>query len=360
MSEIDPIEEQREALEHTLSKARRELGRLRGKANFSDALEQITRRQAALGEHRASLEKLRGRGYVWRPELEEALSTAAGEVDGLLGTLREEARHAEQMLRERFERADRMAARIRGDVLDQEGEIRALEDMVEGTEDAVEEYESKLKALARPFQDRVDGLARKLKDLHWTCDQFDDASFDLRPEENVLAAAEALWEDAPGDDDGVPGRLMFTDLRVRFEQKEEVVTKKKFFFFAAEKELQQGLFINEPVGHLLASDDSTRGMVFKDQLLTLRWHDKAQAPSTTTFKLSSGSAKDWDEVVEMLMSGEITRFRVDGDAAAGAAGAPVDWPRSCRGCGSAMPAPVKGQTVLACPYCGTEHGVTLA
>jgi len=357
---VSDTEQHRQRLESTLSAARRDLAKARNEAHFADAIEQVSRRKAALPEHRAGLERLRSRGYAWRPELEVDLVTAEGEVDALLAALREDSRDAERALRSRFERAERSSDRIRGDVLDDEAEIEEMKAAVDDLEAAVDEAEKRLKAQAKPYSDRVDGVAKRIKELHWTMDQFDAATFDMRPEENPVAAAEAIWEDLPGDSDGCPGLLLFTDLRVRFEQREEVVTKKKFFFFTAEKEDVQAIQLDEPVGNLMASDDSTRGMVFKDQLLTFRWSDKAQAPSSTTFKLTSGSAKDWDDVVEMLISGDINRFRVDGDSAPSNAGAPLDWPRNCLGCGSAMPAPVKGQTVLPCPYCGTEHQVTLA
>jgi hypothetical protein len=360
MSEtVDPIEQRRQRLERQFSDARRALGELRGRLSFSSVTEQVTRRQSELSQHAESLQKLRGRGYIWRPDLEQKLEIAGGEVAGLVAALREEARQAEYRLRSQLERVEGLADRVRGDVLDDAAEISNLDSAVEGLKKAVDESEDKLEALAKPFIDRVSEVQKKLKDLHWTMDVFADASYELQPEENPVAVAEALWTDAPGDDDGVPGRLIFTDLRVRFEQKEEVVTKKRFFFFAAEKELQQGLVINEPLGHLLASDDSTRGMVFKDQLLTFGWHERARAPRQTTFKLSSGNAKEWDEIVEMLMSGDLIRHRV-GEAAASNVGTPVNWPQNCAGCGAVMPAPVKGQTVAACPYCHTEHQITLA
>lgn len=359
MSDASPEDQKRQRLESTLDRARRELGKARNEAQFASIIDEVSRRKAKLPEHRSELERLRSRGYTWRPELEADLTTATEEVDALLGALREDSRDAERALRSRFERVERASDRIRGDVLGDEREIEELEDAVDDLEKAVDEAEKRLKAQALPFNGRVDGAAKRLKELHWTMDQFEGASFKMRPEENPVAAAEAIWEDLPGDDDGCPGLLLFTDLRVRFEQREEVVTKKKFFFFTAEKEDVQEVQLDEPVGNLMASDDSTRGMVFKDQLLTFRWSEKANAPSSTTFKLTSGSAKDWDDVVEMLMSGDINRFRVSGDASPSNAGMPVDWPRSCRGCGSAMPSPVKGQTVLVCPYCSTEHQVTL-
>lgn len=348
-----------EELKDKLEDIQRDAGELTGRLSFREQQERINIGERHLAEARDQLARLRGRGYRWRPDLEEK----QGKADKLLPGIRKEllgaSERAARDLRPRIEELVREVREVakRGSPLKQEPAIRALGGEKDGLDRALDEAEGKLKALVDPFKLPVEQLQAALKDLHWTLDQFEAASFKVQPEESPLAVASATWEDAPGGPQ--KGLMLLTDHRVRFEQKEEVTTKTTFFFFSAEKKLVQELRIDEPVGHLAASDDSTRGWVMKDQLLTFGWAAAAKCPKKTTFKVE-GDAKSWDEVVESLRSGDLERHRYQGALPeTDAVGIPVEWPEKCQTCGAGLTPPVKGQGVLTCGYCGQNHDVKL-
>lgn len=367
MTTENPREARRQKLARTLDNLRDDIADLKGEITFSELVEDVSEATASLPDLTEELKRLRSRGYAFRGDLEETLAEARSSADTVMTALRREIDQVDNRLQREVSRLSRDAAEITGNPLHNADSIESLESTVRGVKSEVSATSDRLEAHSTPLLKSISDVKAKVKDLHWTLDQFDSATFKMAPEERPIAAAEATWEDAP-DADKPAGMLMFTDHRVRFEQKEERVTKRKFFVFAAEKESLQELMLDEPVGHLLDSVDSTRGWVMKDQLLTFSWSKKATAPATTTFEITSGSAADWDGVVELIRSGDLERYqaeaaatsqpqRIAGGAPAGAAAHKVVWPEKCAGCDAPLEAPVKGQTALICPYCGTNHPV---
>lgn len=348
-------------LADTLKEIQRDAGQCLEALSFADVLSTVERARAQLEETEAELTRLRARGYAWRGDLEGQLAGArAAEADAVSAT-QATIRDRAHDLRPRVDALAREAREIarRGNVLAQALAIETLDTERDGVERAVRAAEQQARAHLEPFTGPIAPVAAKVKDLHWTLDSFESASFKLAPSESVLAAAEAVWDDPP-DSVKKAGLLLLTDHRLRFEQREEIVTRKTFFFFAAEKEQVQKLWIDEPIGHLASSDDHTRGWVLKDQLLTFSWSGEARCPKTTTLELSSGTAKEWDDVVEAIRAGDLDRHRYRGEVAAAATlSVPVSWPERCVSCGGALNPPVKGQTVIVCGYCGHNHPVVV-
>ncbi|MFT5682211.1 MAG: polyhydroxyalkanoate synthesis regulator phasin [Myxococcota bacterium] len=367
MSNKDLKDQRRRKLERTLDGLRDDIADLSGEATFSELVKAVSDATATLPAHTEDLKRLRSRGYAFRGDLEVTLEEAHKTCEPVMAALRREIDQVDNRLQREVSSLSRDAARITGNVLQNSDSIESLESKVRGVKSEVSATSDRLKAHSDPLLKSINELKGKVKDLHWTLDQFDSATFNMAPEERPIAAAQAIWEDAP-DADKPAGMLMFTDHRVRFEQKEERVTKRKFFVFAAEKESLQALMLDEPVGHLLDSVDSTRGWVMKDQLLTFSWSPKAKTPSTTTFEITSGSAADWDGVVELIRVGDLASYESEaaatsrapdlaGGAPAAGAAHKVSWPDKCTTCDAPLEAPVKGQTALPCPYCGTNHAV---
>lgn len=350
-----------EELTEQLASIQRDAGNFAGRLSFTEQLERTNIAERQLGEATENLARLRGRGYRWRPDLEEKLGEARGLLPKVRKSLKEETETAAHNLRNRVDALTKEARNLahRGNPLKNEAAIRGLDGERDGLDQAIDQAERRLKALVDPLTAPLDSAKAALKDLHWTLDRFEHASFKLQPEESPVAAAQATWEDATVGE-AVTGHLFFTDHRLRFEQDEEVVTKKTFFFFAAEKQQVRKLWIDEAIGHLSASDDSTRGWVMKDQLLTFSWAKGVNCPAKTTFKVQ-GSAKEWDDIVELLRSGDLERHRYKGELPkTDAVGVPVSWPEKCIACGAGMTPPVKGQGTLSCPYCGQHHDVVLS
>jgi hypothetical protein len=243
------------------------------------------------------------------------------------------------------------------------GNVTALDRLEESAKDlqrSVDAEQERLKAVAKPFTDAYDALEREVKDAHKHLDRFGSARFQLQAGENPYRTSECTWQDF--SQGAVNGFLYLTDKRVRFEQKETVTTK-KFLFFTASSEDKHELLLDEPVGNIARSDDSTKGLVFKDQLVTLTWQNARVQKST--FDINSGeTAKDWDTWIEELRSGQLAhRMKKAGEGAVApppTLGMPVDAPTKCSACDASLDAPVRGMTVLMCKYCGQRHDLKFA
>jgi hypothetical protein len=328
-------------------------GDLAPRCAFSSLTDQLKSARAAVDELTGLLARARSRGYRYNKALEGRLAEAGRQGPEATAAVLQESRGLGDRLRPRI---DALLARARALAADrdltQDGPaVDLLEDELRDLDDELDAAERRLGALAGPVVDTIKDARAALTKIHALLDKFEAASFKLQAGENPIAAVGASWEDAQGG--AKKGVLFLTDDRVRFEHDEEVVTKKTLFFFAAETKRVQQLLIDEPIGHLASSDDATRGWVFKDQLLAFAWTQSAKGPKKTTFELESGTAKEWDTLVESIKDGSIAADAVEGSAPA----APVvlRFPEKCTGCGANLPAPTRGNKTLSCPYCGTVH-----
>jgi len=350
-------EQQAEALRRKVSDLEEKANKLTGEILFADELTAVSRRHGRLEELEGALAKLRQRAWMWGADLEETLAGLSGAGATCLNDARTETQAVADRLRRRIDETVRTARHLAGDanLLDDEHRIDSLERQVDGLEEAVGEARQRLGAITKAFTEPFDRLDRRLRTAAKTLDRFDDRSFDLLPEESPRAAFEATWKECP-DGEEKEGLLLLTDHRLRFEQREEVVTKRKLLIFAAEKELVKKCWIDEPVGHLEGSEDRTKGLVFKDQLVILTWSGDSQWSPRTTFELGEGTAADVDELIEALLSGDIeSDRRVEDDTPA--APAALEWPEECEDCGARLEPPVKGQTRISCRYCGRTFQV---
>ena len=328
-------------------------GDLHAKLQFTRLTDAVRQRRSRIEELAADLARVRSRGYVFKKGLEDQLAEARQLAPSAV----------EQVLRESRATADRLSHRVDalvergrrlamdGDLTNNTTQIELLDDEHDDLEKAIRDAERRLESLTDPVVKAVDAVAKGVKEATAVLDAFEASTFQLQPGEQPVAAVGASWEDAPGG--AKKGNLFFTAQRVRFEQDEEIVTKKTMFFFAAEKQRVQKLLIDEPVGHLASSDDSTRGWVFKDQVIAFAWDRAAKARGTTTFEFDRGSAKEWDTLVESIRDGSIAADRADSGTA------PEEvllrFPEKCTACGGSLPAAVKGQVTLTCPFCTTVN-----
>ena len=361
-----PSTEQQESLEQDLRSARRKLEKLQGEIHFSSLIDKATDARSDLPEVKSELQRLRSRGYAFRGDLETSLQDMESKIDDVIDELRRSASRRSSSLQDQVDDVRRTASSINGVSGKHAGRIESLESEVRSLTNSVKNAKDNLESISEPILKQYKEVKGKVKDLHWTVDQFESATFQMTPEERPVAVALVTWQDAPGGDEP-EGMLLLTDHRMYFEQKEERVTKRKFMFFKAESENLHKLLLNEPIGHLQSSEDSTKGWVMKEQILTFSWSSAADAPSETTFKVNSGTAKDWDEVIELLRTGDLSTYEastasntagdVVGSAPPVASGHQVRWPENCQSCQAPLTPPVKGQTAIVCEFCGTSHAV---
>lgn len=337
-----------------LAYLRGDVDNLQKKATFTDSVRPVMDRVAKLDAMDAEIRRLRARGWVWDPEWERVRADLAARSGDLVADLRKETGIAAERVCRRLSDVE-MAASQLTPALHHADDIQRLEREKDAIEDEIRNIDQRITALAHPFQVPFDELQRELIEADTHLDRFEAARFRLNAGEHPWLTVDATWEDAPNGK--LNGFLYFTDRRIRFEQKETITTK-KWLIFTASSEEKHELLLDEPVGSLLSSDDATRGMLFKDQLLTLKWAPGSRYRQTT-FDVNTGYAKEWDGRIEDLKAGKLGHLMIESVAANPNAGMPVNAPRKCEACGGNLDAPVRGMTVLTCKFCGHRHDLVL-
>ncbi len=354
MSQPDPLA----ALRSRHRSLEREAEKLLESAAFTDELEAITDRVAGLAELQAELQRLDARAWIWTGELSARIAPLPEAGRAAQAQIQAETAQAKAEL---YPRAVALVSQVQATppAAGMEPAFAQLEGQIEKLEDRVQSLAKRIDAISEPFVKAYDQVKAGVRQGHKHMDRFDEAQLPLLPEENPYTTVKATWEDAPGEK--TEGMLFLTDLRLRFQGVKEVATK-KFLFITTESKTVRELMLDVPIGHLASSEDSKRGMIIKDQLITLGWKREAQVRGDqTTFEVHEGSAKSWDSTIEEIASGAVRRLVRCAEPATGAsAGEPVEWATNCSACAAPMPTPVKGQTSTQCPYCGQNHPVVVA
>ncbi len=345
-----------EAAERSARDADRALDDATGRSSFTSVVASVSDRQVELATLGTELARARTRGWIWGRDWEAGLAMLQATAGTVLASVRTESSAATNRVRGRIEGCRSKLTRTPVNA-GNKGALDRIEDEAKSVQQAVGQEEDRLQALAKPFVEPFDRLKKEVAEAHEHLGRFEDAKFRLAAGENPWVTGETTWQDAPGG--AVNGFLYLTDKRIRFEQKETITTK-KFLFFTASSEEKHACLIDEPVGNIAQSDDSTKGLVFKDQLVTIRWQNTKLKSST--FDINSGeTAKLWDTWIEELRSGQIAHRRAAGGAAPDPGqGMPVDAPTRCLACDAALEAVVRGMTVLTCRYCGQRHDLKFA
>jgi hypothetical protein len=326
------------------------------KVSFADEVQAVTDRQVKLRAVQDEIARARARGWAWGADWDGAHRELGARADGVVRDVKEETSAAQRTFSARIQACRQRLARTAPTAANTatmeaiEGEAKSIESAIEGTE-------ARIRALTKAFVDPFDALDRDVKTAHTHLDRFGAAKFQLAPGEHPWLTAECAWQDAPGGQ--VAGFLYLTDHRIRFEQKETVTTK-KFLFFTTASEEKHACLIDEPIGNIARSDDSTSGMIFKDQLVTIVWQDAKVKKSTFDIN-SGGTSKEWDTWIEELRSGQIAHRMAKGSTAPSPTqGLPIGAPTKCEGCGAGLDAPVRGQTTLVCKFCSQRHDLRFA
>jgi hypothetical protein len=313
-------------------------------SRVNDDLEDVNN---AIGALPANIENIRSRGYVFKSYLERKAQTLANQWTELrpkveaatrtsMASLQNDARQVQATLNRRQRATSALSAL--------ENKTRAAQSNLQGMYDAL--------------NDNVIQTQQQIDDISWTLQQAEQACFGFLPTEGVLEAVPANWK-KPDDKDGVGGVLYLTDQRLLFEQKEEVVTK-KVLFIATEKQKVQALGWEIPVANIATAAGSKRGLMNKDDFLTVTAADGASLKSpegagyrNAEIHLKGESGETWQGFIGRVKSGEIAKERtvpVDEKAAEMVSKAPT----KCGTCGATITQTIlRGQTEITCQYCGS-------
>jgi hypothetical protein len=313
---------------------------LQEKLALADIRRDLGELEAAVDNLPANVQTLRDRGYVFKSYLEKKAGTLATQwadlrprVEAALQTqqpaLQRDAAGVQAIL-QRGSKAGPALTTLESRV---EAAIRSLEGMY------------------KPLEENVNQTKRQVEDVTWTLQQMEQASFSLLNTEAPVEAVPANWK-KPDDKDGVDGVLYLTDMRLIFEQKEEVATK-KVLFVATQKQKLQSLQWAVPIGEVDKAVGSKRGFMGKDDFLTVTL-STGRPFTNTDVHLKGETGETWQGYIGRVKSGEIAKERtvpVDQKAVEAVAKAPT----KCNVCGATLTQTVmRGQTEITCEYCGSK------
>jgi hypothetical protein len=319
---------------------------------ITDELEDIG---AAVAELPVNIENIRSRGYVFKSYLERKADTLNQQWAQLRPQVQAAVLTHQQQLRL------------------EANQVQATLNRRQSASAALSSLEGKVGAAIRSLQgmydtldDNVNQTQQQLDDISWTLQQAEQASFGFLATESPVEAVPANWK-KPGDKDGVDGVLYLTDQRLIFEQKEEVATKKVLFIVTATEKVQT-LQWAVPAGQIEKAVGSTRGLMSKDDFLTITLVEGAglQGPDgaslydemgrpmrTTDLHLKGERGEAWQGFIGRVKSGEVEKERtvpVDAAAVETVANAPT----KCPNCGATITQTIlRGQTEITCEFCGS-------
>jgi predicted nucleic acid-binding Zn-ribbon protein len=303
--------------------------------------------ETALSLLPTEIEELRTRGYVFRSFLEnkigvlseqwdEMKAKVADEVTKRTRDLERDANTAERALQQAMDGSASLVSRA-------ESAIETLESKVYAARSAVE-------AMYEPLQQNVNQTTRQVEEIRWLLDEIDEASFELHPVEDPVAACKAQYIER--EDEGPEGVLYLTDERLIFERKEEVATK-KFLIITTEKETVQEFVFDVSVGHIdEAKASDKKKFLRRKEMLELLFAPEADL-SGATLRLLNAENEEWAALISRVKSNEIAKERTQPkDEAAEEAARSV--PTKCPTCGATLSIEiVRGMNEISCEYCGS-------
>jgi hypothetical protein len=288
----------------------------------------------------SAIQAIRDRGYVFKSYLEKKATTLATQWGDLRPRL-------EAALQNQQTALEREASAVQATLRRGSKAGAALSTL----ESRVDAAGRSLEAMYKPLEENVQQTRRQVEDVTWTLQQMEQASFSLLATEAPVEAVPANWK-KPDDKDGVGGVLYLTDMRLIFEQKEDVATKKVLFVTTAKQKLQS-LQWAVPIGEVDKAIGSKRGFMSKDDFLTITL-STGRPFLTTDIHLKGETGEAWQGHIGRAKSGEIAKERtvpVDQKAVEAAARAPT----KCNVCGATLTQTVmRGQTEITCEYCGSK------
>jgi hypothetical protein len=303
--------------------------------------------ETALSLLPSEIAQLRARGYVFRSFLENKISVLSGKWDEMKDRVAEEVDRRTRDLEQDANAAEHVLQQAMDG---NSSRVSRAESAVETLESKVYAARSAVQAMYEPLQQNVDQTRRQVEQIRWLFDQIDEASFELHPVEDPVAACKAQYIER--EDKGPEGVLYLTDERLIFERKEEVATK-KVLFITTEKETVQELIFDVSVGHIdEARASDKKKFLGRKEMLELLFAPEADL-SSATLRLLDAENEEWSALIGRVKSEEIAKERTQPkDEVAEEAARSV--PTKCPTCGATLSVEiVRGMNEITCEYCGS-------
>lgn len=294
----------------------------------------------------AEIEELRTRGYVFRSFLENKVNVLAEQWEE---THRRVSREVSRRQRELERESDVAESALRQAMSGRASQVARAESTIETLERKVRATQSAVGAMYEALQQNVEQTRSQVEQIRWLLDQVDEASFQLYPAEDPVAACKAQYMETKKE--GPEGVLYLTDGRLIFEQKEEIATKKVLFITTEKKKVQQLIF-EVSVGQIEEVKSSQKGFLGRKEMLELLFAPEADL-SGATLRLRGADNEEWAGLLGRVKSDEIVkeRTRPKDEAAVEAA---RTAPTKCPTCGATLSVEiVRGMREITCEYCGS-------
>lgn len=323
-----------------------QLGELQETLLLTDVHNDMGDIETALSLLPAEIEELRTRGYVFRSFLERKVDVLTKQWEETHDRV---SREVSRRVRELEREADEAESALRQAMSGRASQVARAETAISTLERKVEAAQSAIRAMYETLRQNVNQTRSQVEEIRWLLDQIDEASFQLYPAEDPVAACRAQYMETKKK--GPKGVLYLTDERLIFEQKEEKATK-KVLFITTEKEKIQQLIFAVPIGQVEEVKASDKGFLGRKEMLELRFAPEADL-SGATLRLHGVENEEWAGLIGRVKSGEIAkeRTRPKDEAVVEAARAA---PTKCPTCGATLDVEiVRGMREITCEYCGT-------
>jgi len=292
------------------------------------------------------IEDLRTRGYIFRSFLERKVDVMAEQWKKMRSRI---SREVTRRTRELEQEADEAESALRQAMSGRASQVARAESAINTLERKARAAQSAVEAMYETLQENVGQTRSQVEQARWLLEQIDEASFQLYPVEDPVAACRAQYMETKKK--GPKGVLYLTDERLIFEQKEEIATK-KVLFITTDKETVQELIFAVTIGQVEEVKASDKGFLGHKEMLELLFAPEADL-SGATLRLRGVENEEWARLIGRVKSGEIAkeRTRPKDEAAVEAARAA---PTKCPTCGATLSVEiVRGMREITCEYCGS-------
>ncbi len=295
-----------------------------------------------------SIQQIRARGYVFKNYLEKKAEVLSQQWSDLRWRVTSAVDEQSRALRYPADQVQQRVVPLRYNR--DEAEVAAVAAAVSDLESRVRAATSSINGMYQPLEQNVNQTVAQVKEIAWTLDQVDAATFKLYPSEGVVAAVKAQW--MTSEKEGPKGILFLTEERVLFEQKEEIATKKVLFITTAKQKVQE-LKWEAAVGQIESAAASEKGGAFlgigKKEMLEFRFDSRSQVRSASVHLEADSDA--WQALIGRVKSGDIGGERTAPKDQATVQAARTA-PTKCPNCGAMITqAIVRGMTEIKCAYC---------
>ncbi|MCA9934845.1 MAG: hypothetical protein H6662_13595 [Ardenticatenaceae bacterium] len=329
-----------------------EFASLEGRAQLGDLYDAIGNIDKRLLDFPVKVEALRNRGYVHSGDLEDRLEALDDKWDEIRPRVEEALTDHVQRLDRELDQAERTVDRLQAT----SASIRLGESMVNSLSQRVTAATEAVSGLYAAVSGDLDKMDWELGRLDSMMDLIEASpNIRLAEAEGPLTAVKADWH--RDGDKGPEGVLVLTDLRLLFEERDEVVTKKRFGIFKAESEMVQVVHIDAQVSEIQEVEAKEEGGFLgmgKDDIIELTF--AATAPvSRARFHLKGQDSADWAVLIKKIQTGEIDNDRADEyeDDLEALEETAASFPTACPNCFAAVEPPARGVTSVTCEFCGT-------